>query len=122
MADDLIAGKLELTINGNTINVVGNFSLNLGLPKREFLVGPDRVQGYKEVPQVPKITGEVRDSRSLSVTNDILNMKNATVVAFAANGKKYMFESATYTGDGPIDTEEGKVQFECGAMSATEIK
>ena len=122
MAGDLIAGRLDITINGNTVNAVGNFTLNLGQPKREFLVGPDRIHGYSEKPQPPKIAGEIRDGDALSVTNDILNMKDATVVAFAANGKKYMYENATYTGDGNIETEEGKVQFECGAMSATEIR
>lgn len=121
MANDLIAGKLDVTINGTTYNVIGNFTINLGQPKREFLVGPDRTHGYKELPQAPKVSGEIRDGSDLSVTNSLLNMKDATVVAFAANGKKYMFESATYSGDGNIESEEGKVQFECGAMSATEI-
>lgn len=119
---DLIAGFLEITSNGNIFNAVGNFTLNLGAKKREFLAGPDRVHGFSEKPQVPKISGEVRDSDSLNVTEDILNLKDATVVAHVANGKKYMFESAAYCGDGNIETDEGKIQFECGAMSATEVK
>jgi hypothetical protein len=119
---DLIAGALEITTNGKTVNAVGNFTLNLGRKKRDFLVGPDRVHGYSEKPQAPSIVGEIRDSDSLNVVNDILDLKDATVVAFVANSKKYMFEKATYTGDGNIETEEGKVQFQCGAMSATEVK
>ena len=118
---DLIAGKLEITQNGKTLNAVGSFTLNLGQPKREMLVGPDRVHGYSEMPQAPSISGEIRDSDSLSIVNDILNMKGATVVAAVANGKSYMFEEAVYTGDGNLETEEGKVQFEAGAESATEV-
>jgi hypothetical protein len=118
---DLIAGFLEITYNGNVLNAVGNFTLNLGRPKREFLVGPDRVHGYSEMPQAPSISGEIRDGSNLTA-DDILLMDDATIVASVANGKQYMFEGATYTGDGNIETEEGKLQFEAGAMSATEIK
>ena len=121
MAQDLIAGFLEITINGNILNAIGNFTINLGQPKREFLTGPDRVHGYSEMPQAPKISGEIRDGSALNATNEILNMVDATVVATVANGKKYMFERATYCADGNIETEEGKIQFEAGAMSAVEI-
>ena len=122
MADqNLIAGRLEITVNGDVVNAVGNFTINIGKPKREGLVGPDRVHGYKELPQIPKISGEIRDGSALNVTNKILNMKGASVVAFVANGKSYLFEDAYYCGDGNIETEEGKIQFEAEALSAEEI-
>jgi hypothetical protein len=118
---DLIAGKMEMTSNGEVVNCVGGFTLNLGQPKREMLVGPDRIHGYKELPQPPSVSGEIRDSDSLNVTNAILNMDGATLVFTVANGKQYMFENAVYTGDGNIETDEGKIQFEAQAMSGTEI-
>lgn len=118
---NLIAGLLEIQINGTTYNAIGSFSLNLGANKREFLKGPDRVHGYSEMPQAPSISGEIRDGSALSVRNEILNLIDATVVATVANGKSYMFTEAAYTGDGTIETEEGKIQFECGAMSAEEV-
>jgi len=118
---DLIAGRLEITVNGKILNAIGNFTLNLGRPKREMQAGPDRVHGHSEMPQPPSISGEIRDGSALNATNDILDMNDATVVATVANGKKYMFERAVYTGDGNIETEEGKIQFEVGAMSAQEI-
>ncbi len=118
---NLIAGILEISLNGKNLNAVGNFTLNLGQRKREFLTGPDRIHGYSEMPQVPSISGEIRDGDALSATNDILKMTGATIIATVANGKQYMFENAAYTGDGNIETEEGKIQFEAGAMSATEI-
>lgn len=117
----IIAGHLEITVNGKVLNAIGNFTLNLGRPKREMMVGSDRVHGYSEMPQAPTISGEIRDGSALKVVNDILLMDDATIVAIAANGKKYLFESAVYTGDGAIETEEGKIKFECGAMSAEEI-
>ena len=119
---NLIAGLLQITINGDTVNAVGSFTLNLGKPKREGMVGPDRVHGYKELPQIPKISGEIRDGSALNVTDEILNMKNATIVAHVANGKKYVFEEAYYCADGDIDTEEGKVQFEAEAKTDDELK
>jgi len=118
---NLIAGILEISVNGKNLNAIGSFTINLGQNKREGLAGPDRVHGYSEMPQVPSISGEIRDGDALSATNDILKMTGATIVATVANGKQYMFENAFYTGDGDIETEEGKIQFEAGAMSATEI-
>lgn len=116
-----VAGRMELTYNGKTVNAVGNFTFNLGQPKREGKVGPDRFHGYSEMPQIPSCNGEIRDGSALDVTNEILNMKGATLVLETANGKKYLFEDAFYTGDGNGETEEGKFQFETQAASATEL-
>jgi hypothetical protein len=118
---DLIAGQLFITINGKTTNAVGSFTLNLGANKREGLAGPDRVHGYKEMPQVPGGKGEIRDSNSVRIVSEILNMTDATIVAKVANGKKYMYKNAWYSGDGDLDTEEGKIQFEWQSKTATEV-
>ena len=121
MSNKRIAGLLEITLNGKTVNAVGSFALNLGQPKRDMLVGPDRVHGHSEKPQAPSGKGEIRDGNALNITNQILNMVDATIVATVANGKKYSFSGCVYTGDGDGDTEEGKFQFEWGAVEAEEI-
>lgn len=121
MANNLIAGYLEISLNGKTVNAVGSFKLNLGRRKRSWKTGPDRVHGYSEMPQVPSIVGSIRDGSALSVIDEILDMTDATIVATVANGKKYIFEEAAYDADGEIETEEGTVQFSAGAKSADEL-
>ena len=115
------AGTLSLQINGNIFDAVGNFSYNLGAPKREALVGPDRVHGFKELPQAPMIEGEIRDAKDLDLKNAILNAVDATVTITLANGKVVMLREAYYSGDGNIGTEEANVEFSFHGMSAEEI-
>lgn len=117
----LRAGRMELTIDGETYDAIGSFTLNLGADKREGLVGPDRVHGYKALPQIPSVKGEIRDGSIVQVTDKILNMADASIVIPVASGKTYSFEGAWYSGDGDIDTEDGKIQFEAQANSAEEI-
>ena len=40
----------------------GTFTYHLGIPKREAVIGPDRVHGYKEMPQVAYIEGAITES------------------------------------------------------------
>ena len=117
---NLRAGKMNLQINGKVYNAIGDFTLNLGQPKREELLGPDGMHGYSEMPQAARITGEIRDGDALNAKNEILNMTNGTVTVKHANGKTYMVEEAFYCGDGDMSTEEGKIQFECKGMSGDE--
>ena len=121
MANNRRAGVINFQINGKVYDAVGSFTVNFGQPKREGLVGPDRVHGYKEMPQIPKLSGEIRDAADLDMKNEILNMTNGTVTVKFANGKTYMIEEAYYCADGNLETEEGKIQLEIEGMSAEEV-
>lgn len=117
-----VAGVLEFSANGKPFNIAGEFTYHLGTPKREIIVGPDRVHGYSEVPQAPFIKGESRDSYSVDAKNDVFLLTDATLVLKLANGKRLLFEEAVYTGSGEGSTGEGKLNLEFGAKSAEEIK
>jgi hypothetical protein len=121
MANNRRAGVMNLQVNGEVFDAVGSFTVNYGQPKREELVGPDRVHGYKELPQSPSCSGEIRDSKDVRLIDALLNATNATVTIKFANGKTFMMEEAYYCGDGNLETEEGKIQFEMKGMSAEEI-
>lgn len=122
MGIERTAGYIEVSANGRGFNVTGNFTLNLGRPKREGQTGPNqKVHGYKEIPQIPSVKGSIRKSSSLNISRDVLDMVDATLVVEGADGTRYLFESAYYSGDGNIELENGEVQFECEARSATEI-
>ena len=97
MAINRRAGVLFLLINGVQYDAKGNFRYNLGAPKRDALVGPDRVHGYKELPQVPFIEGEITDAGTLKV-KDLLGIEEATIHLKVANGKSFLELAANYTG------------------------
>lgn len=81
-----LAGTCYLSVDGATYPVVGDFEYNPSAVTRESLAGMDRVHGYSEKPNVPHISGTIRDAGNLSVAA-INAMTNVTVVAELANGK-----------------------------------
>jgi hypothetical protein len=114
------AGVIQFQVNGMVYDCEGSFSYNLGNPKREGLVGQDRVHGYKELPQLPYVEGSIRDSKELSM-NDLQNMNESTVTLKLANGKTIMLREAWYAADGKGETEDGKMEVRFEGMGAEEI-
>lgn len=114
------AGILFLKVNGATQDAKGNFTYNLGRGKREAIVGADKVHGYKEMPQVAFIEGEITDASSLNLAA-LLATDDATVTLQLANGKVVVLRNAWYAADGNAQTEEGNIQVRFEAESAEEI-
>lgn len=102
------AGLLLVNVNGERLDVHGNWTVNVGAPKREALVGADRVHGFKEMPQVPSIEGEGRDRADLDL-KALFNTVGATITIEWANGKTGVLSDAWYAGDGTVESEEGKI-------------
>lgn len=115
-----IAGLLELSVNGTLYQAKGNFTYDLGAPKRDAIVGADRVHGYKEVPKVAFIEGEVTDASDLDLSG-LFQIDDATVALKLANGKTIMLRQAWYAGDGQVQTEEANIKVRFEGMSAEEI-
>lgn len=114
------AGTIQLQVDGEVFDAKGNFSYNLGQPKREAMVGSDRVHGYKETPQVPFIEGEITDRATLSLKS-LVTMKGVTVTLTHANGKVISLRNAWYAGEGTGNTEEANIDFRFEGMSAKEV-
>ncbi len=101
-------GIITVAVAGVTYDCKGSFSYNLGVAKREAIMGSGRVTGYKESPQVAFIEGEFTDRGDLDVAA-MLRTVNATVTLRAANGKTIMLKDAWQAGDGTVQTEEGNI-------------
>ena len=106
MANQRRAGIIQLQINGTIQDAKGNFSYNLGQPKREAIVGNDGVHGFKETPQVAFIEGAITD---------------ATVTISLANGKVVELKDAWYAGEGTASSEEAEVPVRFEGDQAEEI-
>lgn len=115
-----IAGTIAIQVNGEVYDAVGAFTYNLGAPKREMLVGADRVHGYKEQPQIPFIEGEFRDSSSIDL-GVLTSIVDATVTVKLANGKTFMLRNACWASEGDVETEEAKIKVRFEGMSGEEI-
>lgn len=114
-------GIVYLKVNGERYDVKGNFSYNLGRPQRESIVGHDGVHGYKEIPQVPYIEGEITDRGDLDVVG-LLETSEATITLELANGKVVVLRDAWFGGEGEIETEEGVIKVRFEGLSAEEIR
>ena len=109
MADQLVAGLLQLQSNGEIFDCKGAFDYNLGRPKREAVIGSDRVHGFKETPQPGSIVGKITDRGSLDL-NALVTGKGLTITLRLGNGKVIMLSNAWYSGDGNVNTEEAEIE------------
>jgi hypothetical protein len=103
-------GIIQVQVDGVMYDAKGNFTYNLGRPKREAIVGADRIHGFKETPQVGFIEGEFTDRGDLDV-NKVVTLKDATETLSLANGKVIVLRGAYYAGDGTGNTDEGNMDF-----------
>lgn len=115
------AGIIFLKINGNIYDAKGNFSYNLGKPKRESIVGADKVHGYKEMPQPAFIEGEITDSSTLDLTK-LIATDDATITLELSNGKVIVLRNAWFSAEGTAQTEEANIAVRFEGASAEEVR
>jgi hypothetical protein len=120
MADQRRAGLIQVAVNGEIQDAKGNFTYNLGRPKREAIVGADRIHGFKETPQVAFIEGAITDRATLDL-NALVTTRDATVTLQLANGKRIALSNAWYAGDGNVSAEEAEIAVRFEGAAAEEI-
>lgn len=113
-------GIIYLKVDGTQLRAKGEFTYNLGMPKRDAIVGADGIHGYKELPQVPFIEGEITDDPSLDLAA-LLRTENATVTLELANEKVIVLRDAWYAGEGTGNTEEGNIGVRFEGLSGEEV-
>lgn len=106
--NNLRAGKIYVKINGELRDAKGDYTYNLGKPKRDAIVGADGIHGYKETPQVAYIEGAITDAADLSLA-DLATVDNATVTLELAIGKTIVLNNAWYAGEGSVTTGEAEI-------------
>lgn len=121
MAQNRVGGILFLKINGVQYRAKGNFSYNIGKPKREAVVGADGVHGYKEMPQTSFIEGEITDGKDLDLAA-LVTMDNVTATLEISNGKVIAVYEGWYAGEGTGNTEEGNIGLRIEGLRGEEVK
>lgn len=121
MANQRRGGIIQFQIDGVLRDAKGNFTYNLGRPKREAIMGADTMHGFSEKPQPAFIEGEITDNTDVEV-DKLVNMTNVTVTLQLANGKVIVLREAFYAGEGTGNTEEGNIGVRFEAPSGDEIR
>jgi hypothetical protein len=114
------AGLIQLKIDGEILDAKGDFSYNLGAPKRDPVIGSDGVHGYRETPQVPFIEGAITDRGNLKVSQ-IVKGKDLTVSLTLGNDKMITLNGAWFAGEGTGSTAEGEIAVRWEGLSAEEV-
>lgn len=116
-----VGGLISFKIDGEQYNAKGNFTYNLGKPKREGVVGAEAVHGFKETPQLAFCEGEITDNVDLELST-LLDVTDAVVTLDLGAGKIILFNHAWFAGDGTGNTEEGNIAVRFEAESGEELK
>ncbi|WP_410015807.1 phage tail tube protein [Sodalis sp. C49] len=113
-----LAGTAYVTVDGLTIMVAGQFKYSPSKMKRDTLTGMDGVHGYKETPNAPFISCQVRDSGGTTV-NDFNNQTNVSIVVELANGKTIIGAGMWTVNTQEVDSTEATfdVRWEGGSVS-----
>ena|SRR5258708_2725562 len=120
MADQRRAGLIQLQVQGTIQDAKGNFTYNLGRPKREAIVGSDGIHGFKETPQVAFIEGAITDRGTLDLAA-LASGSDLTVTLTTGNNKVIVLRQAWFAGDGSATTEEAEITVRWEGANAEEI-
>ncbi|MBE9542499.1 MAG: phage tail tube protein [Proteobacteria bacterium] len=116
-----VGGIIFIKVDGGQLRAKGEFEYNIGVAKREAVVGSDGVHGYKEDPQVPFIMGAITDEESLDL-KALLSTKDATITLELANNKVIVLKDAWYAEEGTVKTGEGEIPVRFEGLDGDEIR
>lgn len=113
-------GTIAVKADGFVFLAKGEFSYNLGRPKRDPVIGSDGIHGFKETQQPAFIEGAITDDGTLDLAK-LVTTTGATVTLELAIGKVISLRDSWYAGDGTGKTEEGEIPFRFEGARAEEI-
>lgn len=114
------AGTIFFKANGVQYDCAGEFTYNIGANKREAIVGPEAVHGYKEMAQVAHIEGEIFDASNLDLRS-FMDLVDATITLQLANGKTFVLHEAWNASQGDVTTGEGKIKVKFEGKRGEEV-
>lgn len=115
------AGTIFLAVNGILQEAKGEFSYNIGRPKRDAIIGADAVHGYKETVQTAFIEGEITDRQTLDL-DALVKGDDLTVTLELANNKVIVLRRAWFAADGTGHTGEANITVRWEAISGEEVR
>ncbi len=117
----LRGGMLYLLVNGQRRDAKGEYTYNLGRPKKTAILGADGVHGFYTEAQVPFIEGAITDAKDLDLAA-FLDTVDATITLELQLGKVIVLRQAAYVGEGTVSPKEGQVPVRFEGLSCEEVK
>jgi hypothetical protein len=121
MANNRIGGIAYVKWNGRQIAAHGKWKSNILPTKREGIAGQDGVHGFKEMPRVPTIMGDVSYVEGCSI-EELHSIKDATITLELANDAVHVLRNAWFADESEVDTEEGNFPVKFEGISGEEIR
>jgi len=112
MASQRIAGIVYVKVTSpagtQQLEIRGKWKVVPTPTEKEGIAGQDGVHGYKEMPKVPFMEGDVTNGRSFD-PRVLDGADDITATAELANGQVWVGVSGWRAGVSEIDTEEGSI-------------
>lgn len=108
MANQRVAGMIQLKVDGVVQSAKGDFTYNYGRPLRAAVVGTNSVHGYTETPQVPFIEGMITDRGDVDM-DALLTGKDLLITLELGNEKTFVLRGAWFAHEGTVNTQASEV-------------
>ena len=115
-----VGGIIRVSVDGSEVRAKGDFTWNLGLAKRESVIGAGYPHGYKEMPQVAFIEGGVTDTSDLDL-KAMMSVTDSTIILELPNRKSIVLRNAYFAGEGEGTTAEGEVKVKWESPHEAEV-
>lgn len=113
-------GVVSVRVNGKALSISGEWTYDLGGISRESVMGAERPVGFKVVPTIPFIEGEVFDAEDVPL-NTIKGIQDTTVTLLLRNGKTIALRGASQVGELVINAGEGKMTLRLEGVEGQEV-
>lgn len=120
MADNRRAGLISIAVNGELLDVKGEWTYSLGSTMRRTVKGADRIHGFAEEVGEPRLEGRITNRKGLDLKR-LTNITDATITLREGTGKTIVFRQAWVQGDVTVSTAESEISIAFGALSAEEV-
>ena len=113
-----LTGKATVKVDGTEMLTDVDSTLNVGGVSREFMTGPNGVQGYRETYEAPSLSSTVRHTADTDLIA-LGRIKGATVLFTTDTNDTYVLRRAAVTET--VELSGGNIRLNWGGMGVERL-
>ncbi|NVF15011.1 phage tail tube protein [Vreelandella maris] len=113
-----LTGKATVKVDGSEMLTDVDSTLNVGGVSREFMTGPNGVQGYRETYEAPSLSSTVRHTADTDLIA-LGRIKGATVLFTTDTNDTYVLRRAAVTET--VELSGGNIRLNWGGMGVERL-